>query len=260
MISDLVLAFRQPGAWLYSTWITFLLKYRKTFLGPIWIIAGPAMFIIILGTLYGRVMGHEAEVFVPHLAVGLVFWSYLVTIMSSAPRIYMQFRGTLLQGSVNHMNIVMRTIFSSFVGFIHQAVIIVAVLLIYRITPTASLLYLVPAAALTFVHSIWVVVVLGILGARYRDLAEVVEMVMRIAFLATPIIWKVGEDQARGSIVAVYLGLNPFYHVLEPLRGAVLGTPIAPQSWIISCLIALVGLAVAEFLYRKYRHLVVLWT
>jgi ABC-type polysaccharide/polyol phosphate export permease len=260
VLSDLVLAFRQPGSWFYSAWITFLLKYRKTFLGPIWIIAGPAVFILVLGTLYGRGMGHEAEVFMPHLAVGLVFWSYLVTIASSAPRIYLQFRASLLQGRVNHMNLVMRTIFSSFVVFIHQAVIIVAVLMIYRVTPTASWLYLVPAAALTFLHSVWVIVVLGILGARYRDLAEVVEMVMRIAFLATPIIWKVAEDHGRGSIVGVYLVLNPFYHVLEPMRGAVLGTPIATQSWIISFGIALVGLALAEFLYRKYRHLVVLWT
>ncbi len=260
VISDLVLAFRRPGMWMYSAWITFLLKYRKTFIGPLWIIAGPAMFIIILGTLFGNVMGHDARDFVPHLAVGLVFWGYLNSIATSAPRIYLQFRASLLQGHVNHMNLVMRTIFSSFVVFIHQAVIIIAVLLIYRITPTASWLYFIPAAALTLLHSIWVIVVLGILGARYRDLAEVVEMVMRIAFLATPIIWKVGEEQGRGSIVGVYLVLNPFYHVIEPMRGAILGTPIAAQSWIISFMIALVGLALAEVLYRKYRHLVVLWT
>lgn len=260
MISDLVSAFKNPGSWIYSAWITFLLKYRKTFLGPIWIIAGPAIFIIILGTLFGNVMGHNAENFVPHLAIGLIFWGYLVSIASAAPRIYLQFRSSLLQGDVNHMALVMRTIFSSFVVFCHQAVIIVAVLAIYRVTPTASWIYLVPAAALAFFHSVWVIVVLGILGARYRDLAEVVEMIMRIGFLATPIIWKVGEDQGRGSIIGVYLILNPFYHVLEPLRGAVLGTPIAWQSWVISFAIALMGMALAEFLYRKYRHLVVLWT
>ena len=158
------------------------------------------------------------------------------------------------------MDLVMRTIFSSFVVFCHQAVIIVAVLVIYQIAPTASWIYLVPAAALAFFHSVWIIVVLGILGARYRDLAEVVEMIMKIGFLATPIIWKVGEDGGRESIVGVYLMLNPFYHVLEPLRGAILGTPIAWQSWIISFVIALIGLALAEFLYRKYRHLVVLWT
>lgn len=259
MISDLVAAFRKPGIWVYSAWITFLLRYRKTFLGPLWIIAGPAMFIIVLGTLFGNVMGHDAKDFVPHLAVGLVFWGYLMSIASAAPRIYLQHRASLLQGRVNHMNLVLRTIFSSFVVFIHQAVIILAVLLIYRIAPTASFLYIVPAVLLAFLHSIWVIVVLGILGARYRDLSEIVEMVMRIAFLATPIIWKVGE-QGRGSVVGVYLILNPFYHVLEPMRGAILGTPIAPESWAISILIAVVGLGIAELLYRKYRHLVVLWT
>ena len=58
-------------------------------------------------------------------------------------------------------------------------------MLIYRVAPTASLFDLIPAGLLMFAHSVWMLVMLGILGARYRDLSEVVEMVMRIAFLAT---------------------------------------------------------------------------
>lgn len=237
----------------------FLLRYRKTIIGPLWILAGPAAFILILGTLFGNVMGHQPAIYVPHLAVGLIVWQYLVSIAGTASRLYPLHRASLMLGKPNHMKLVMRTVFTSLLMSLHHAVIIIAVMMIYRIAPTISLLYLIPAGLLMFAHSVWILVTLGILGARYRDLGEVVEMVMRIAFLATPIIWMVGEEQGRGSIVGVYLVLNPFYHVLEPVRSAILGHDIDPLSWVISTAIAVCGLALANTLYRRYRHLVVLW-
>jgi len=256
---DLLAALKRPGSWIYSSWITFLLRYRKTALGPLWIVTGPAMFILILGTLFGNVMSHDPARFIPYMAAGLVIWNYILSIASAAPRLYTQYRFSLMQGNVNHMTIVLRAVFSSFIVFLHQAAIVVAVMLIYKVKPSVSLLYLLPAGFLLFLHSVWILTALGIVGARYRDLNEVVDMAMRIAFLATPIIWMTGDSQGRGSVVGIYMLLNPFYHVLEPVRGAVLGTPVSSLSWGISALIAGLGLALARWLYMKFRHLVVLW-
>ena len=217
------------------------------------------MFVLILGTLFGSVMGHNPSTFVPHLTVGLIVWGYLISTVQSGTRLYTRYRSVLMQSRPNHMSIVLRALFNSLIIFLHQAVLIVVVMLFYRIAPTPSLIYLIPALFLMFVHSVWVLVVLGILGARYRDLSEVTDMAMRIAFLATPIIWMAGEQHGQGSIVGVYLILNPLYHVLEPVRGAILGHPIDPMNWVISSALAVIGLALANFLYGRYRHLVILW-
>ncbi len=259
MFADIFSALKSPWVWLYPGWVTFLVKYRETYLGPIWIIVGPALFILVLGNLFGSVMSHSAVKFVPHLAVGLIVWGYINSIASSAPRLYIRSRAALMQGRTNHMNIVMRVICNATIVFLHQAIIIVAVMLIYRVAPTAQLIYLLPAIALIFLHSIWILTVFGIIGARYRDLTDILEMVMRIAFLATPIIWMAGEA-GRGSTIGNYLLLNPFYHVIEPFRGSLLGTPIDPASWVISTAIAVVGLLIANHFYNRFRHLVVLWT
>ncbi|MGE0054340.1 MAG: ABC transporter permease [Hyphomicrobium sp.] len=259
MYDDLKSALAAPGAWLYSAWVIFLIKYRKTTLGPLWIMIGPAMFILVLGELFRNVAANSNDMFVPHLAAGLVFWNYVSSIVTTAPRLYVHNRPALLHGAVNHFNIILKVICSALIVLAHQLVIVIGVMILHRVAPTASLILLIPAAALALVHSVWVLIVLGILGARYRDLAEVVEMMMRIAFLATPIIWMVG-DHGRGSVVGLYLALNPFYHVIEPLRGAIIGTPISPWSWVVSTAIAIIGVALATTMYRRFRHLVVLWT
>lgn len=258
MFADIFSALKSPWVWLYPGWVTFLVKYRETYLGPIWIIVGPSLFILVLGTLFGSVMGHKPETFVPHLAVGLIIWGYINSIASASSRLYLRSRAALMQGSINHMNLVMRMICNATIVFLHQATIILFVLVYYRIYPTTQIFYLIPAIALIFIHSIWILTVFGIIGARYRDLADILEMVMRIAFLATPIIWIAGET-GRGSTVGKYLLLNPFYHVIEPFRGSLLGTPIDPMSWVISSVIAAVGMLIAAHFYKRFRHLVVLW-
>lgn len=259
MLADLVSSLKTPGTWLYSAWITFLVRYRKTVLGPLWVVAGPAMFILVLGTLFERVTAHTSGHFVPHFAIGFIIWNYITGIMAAAPRLFSTYKAALLHGPSNHISIALKVMSGSLIVFLHQAVIIVVTLFLYQVVPTLSWLLIIPAMILLMAHSIWVLILIGVLGARYRDLAEMVEMVMRIAFLATPIIWMPG-DSGQASIIGLYLAFNPFYHVIEPLRGSILGTPVALESWIISSVLAVLGFMAASVLYRRYRHLVVLWT
>lgn len=260
MYADFKAALEHPAIWFYSAWINFLIRYRKTALGPLWIVAGPAMFVLVLGELFRSVTAHNNALFVPHLAAGLVIWTYITNILNTAPRLYVVNRPALLHGHANHFNIILKVISNALIVLLHQSVIIVVVMMIHRIAPTAQLLLLIPALALLVAHSIWILIVFGLVGARYRDLTEVIEMAIRIAFLATPIIWMAGDGGERSRVVEIFLTFNPLYHVLEPLRGAILGTPIDPLSWIASTVIAVAGLALASVMYRRFRHLAVLWT
>ena len=52
---------------------------------------------------------------------------------------------------------------------------------------------------------------------------------MRIAFLATPIIWLPAERGA-GGIMGAFLTYNPFYHYLDIVRAPLLGHVVTPMS------------------------------
>lgn len=258
MYADFKSAMINPAAWVYWAWITFHIKYRKTILGPLWVIAGPAIFVLVLGELFRHVTAHANALFVPHLAAGLIIWNYITNVVNTAPKLYVMHRSSLLHGPANHANIVLKVICNSAIIFLHQSIVIVAVMILHQVPPSAQWLLIPPALALILAHSVWVLIVLGLIGARYRDLTEIIEMAMRIAFLATPIIWMAG-DEGRGTVVGIFLAFNPFYHVLEPLRGAILGTPVSAYSWVISSALAAGGLTFAAYMYRRFRHSAVLW-
>jgi ABC-type polysaccharide/polyol phosphate export permease len=163
-----------------------------------------------------------------------------------------------MSGVTNHAIFHLRLIAQALIKFVHRILLVVGVCLMFNVAPTKQLLLVIPAVMLLIVHSLWVSVVFSLFAARFRDVAEVTELIMRIGFLATPVIW-IPTEGARGSLVGNYLLFNPFYHVLEPVRSAVLGTSFPTQSLWISSVLALFGMAIAAVAYARYRRQAVWW-
>jgi ABC-type polysaccharide/polyol phosphate export permease len=163
-----------------------------------------------------------------------------------------------MSGVTNHAIFHLRLIAQALIKLVHRSVLILGVCLVFNVAPTKQLLLLIPAVLLLIFHSVWVSVVFSLFAARFRDVAEVTELAMRIGFLATPVIW-MPTDGVRGSIVGHYLLFNPFYHVLEPVRSAILDTAFPIQSLWISGALALFGLATASLVYARYRRKAIWW-
>ncbi len=242
----------------YTTWLGFIIRYRKTMLGPLWIVIGPSLFIITLGSLFSDIGGVASSVFVPHMAIGLVVWTLISGFVTGSANIFQRAKSNILQGSMQLSEIVIVDVFTNFLIFAHQLSIILVVFLIYNIEVKQAALLSVFGLILIFINGIWLSYFFGILGARYRDLTEVVQAVMRIAFLATPIIWIPG-DTGRGGALSAFTTFNPFFHFLELVRSPLLGNAVAPLSWIVVILITVLGGGLALWFRKKFSHLVALW-
>lgn len=243
---------------LYTTWFGFVVGYRKTIIGPIWLVAGPALFILSLGFLFSRVNGIAAEIFIPHLTVGLIIWTLMGNFVNNSATIFQRMRTQVLQGGLTLHNIVVVDLLSNIIAFLHQVVIIALVMLIYSIGVTAYSFVSIIGLLLILINGYWITYFFGIIGARYRDLDEVFQMVMRIAFLATPIIWMPGTD-GRGGIVGSFLTFNPFYHFLELVRAPLLGNEIEWLSWAVVLGITGTGVVLARLFYMRFSRYVPLW-
>lgn len=242
----------------YQAVLVFLVRYRRTALGPLWLIAGPALFIAVVGLLYGRIGNHDSAVFVPHLAIGLVYWALLSGFVNGAPGIFIRGRAQLMQGSMKLNGVAAADMINTMIIFLHQCLIVIVVMIIYRIVPGPSTILAIAGLGLTIANGYWVSTVFGILGARYRDIAEIFPAVMRIAFLATPIIWIPGPG-GRSGVMAAYLLFNPFYHFLEVFRAPLLGNPVSMTSWAVVVCFTAIGLVLAEIMRKRYGQFVPLW-
>lgn len=243
---------------LYLTWLKFSLRYRKTAFGPLWILVGPALFIVTLGKIYSVVSGIELSVFIPHLTLGLVFFNLISGFIVNSSTVFQRSRPQILQSGMSLSDIVLMDMGDIIIQFLHQLALIFIVLIYFQISITFYSLVSLLGLILLLANGYWLAIVFGIIGVRYRDLSEVTQAIMRIAFLATPIIWMPGEF-GRGGALGPYLTFNPFYHFLEIVRAPLLNHPISLITWCVVLSITFLGYLIAHFFYHRYNKQVPLW-
>lgn len=243
---------------LYLPLLQFLIRYRRTALGPLWLMVGPTLFIGGLGLLLAEIGGVPPPMFMPHLAAGFIIWSLIGAVVVGSATIFVRGHAQIMQGEQTLREIIAADIVTHVIAFAHQVPVLIGVLLIYRVPLSLNALMSLLGFAFIVANGIWVSQVFGVLGARYRDLAEVLSAVMSIAFLATPIVWMPGEG-VRGTVMGAFLLYNPFSHFIEVARGPLLGNPVAPLSWAVVIVITLLGFALARFMMSRYARYVPIW-
>jgi ABC-type polysaccharide/polyol phosphate export permease len=203
--------------WIYSAWMDVLLKYRTTFLGPVWIVAGMALFIVVLGALYQRVLVATHPTYLAHLTIGMILWSMISQFLVSCCRVYKTHNFLILNGKVRYPDYVLKLFLTSVIILLHNMVVLVGVFLFTKVTPSPTVWVLLITIPLAVLFLLGAGFLLSVVGARFLDLSELLQSVFRIAFFITPIVW---TPTLHGF--GLFLYLNPFYYLLEIIRAPII--------------------------------------
>ena len=133
------------------------------------------------------------------------------------------------------------------------------VVLVLFIVPPASWqhLWLVPVGfCLLLGNLLWIVLLLGLLSTRFRDIPQLVSNIVQVAFFVSPILWKADMLGAKARLAA---DLNPLYHFMEIVRAPLLGESIRGDSWIVAAGLLIVGWTLTFFAFVRLRSRVAYW-
>ncbi len=150
---------------------------------------------------------------------------------------------------------VYRSVWSNLITFAHNIWIFVLVALWFQVSPAWSMLWAIPALFLLLVNGLWVGLLFGLLSARFRDIPLIIASIVQVMFFITPVIWKPSMLPGR----ALFLDLNPFYHLVEIVRAPLLGQAPNLENWIAVLLITAIGWGLTLFFYTAYRWRVAYW-
>jgi lipopolysaccharide transport system permease protein len=129
------------------------------------------------------------------------------------------------------------------------------VLLIFGQLPGAEGLLVLPGLLLIGVNLFAAALLLGMLCARFRDIGPIVGSVMQIAFFLTPVLWKPALLQRAAD----WMALNPFYALLETVRGPLVEGGGAPLAWAAALGWTAAHLTVAFAFFVRFRGRIAFW-
>lgn len=254
-VGDIVASFRRTALWLTLGWYDFTVRYRQTLIGPLWQTLIMAIWVSGLGYLFTQILHRAGHNYIAYLAAGLILWNYISGTLTASTQVFVKNSKLIFSVNIPMYVYVLRQITENVTRLAFQSLVFVAVLFVSDIHIGPRMLLAIPGMAMLLFTSLWLVPLMGMLGARFRDLAFALSSIMRFLFFTTPVFWR-----ASGLGERAYLAnFNPFAHFLAVVRAPLLGEPAGHLSWIVVFVISVVGAIVTLFAYTRFRQRIVFW-
>jgi homopolymeric O-antigen transport system permease protein len=236
-------------------WLDIKSRYRGSLLGPLWLTLSTAVMVAALGVLYSTLFRTDLRDYLPFLALSLVLWNYVQTLVSEACACFTQHDGMIRSIRMPYFLYAGRIVLRNLLVLAHTVLVIAVVDVIFGIWPGTAFLAVLPALLLWLADSLAVAVLLGAVCARFRDIPPIVASVMQIAFFVSPIIWK-PELIEHGRR---WLPLNPFFSLFEIVREPLLGGLPSWQVWAASLGSSLLLCGASWLLFVRVRNRLAFW-
>lgn len=195
-------------------------RYRKSILGPAWIILGFALFVLGIAVLWSGLQTLDFRSHLPYVALGLFAWNIMLGVLTEGTRCLSENRSLIYQSTAPLLIYPIVTLVKQLFLGAHTLVVVIPVLIFCGVPLSWDLLWLIPNLVLMIAVCASISAGLAVCGAHFPDLAEIISNVLRFAFFFTPIFWM---TDTRPQMHLIWT-LNPFYYVVESVRGPVLGT------------------------------------
>jgi len=252
---DLVQGFGNSPLWLSMSWQDIKLRYRGSMLGPFWLSISMAVMVLALGLVYGTLWNIPLRDYMPYLISGLMIWQFISTLLTEACTCFSQSEHFIRQIPQPYSVYIYRTISRNLIIFFHNFVIYAAVAFYFSQTPNMNFFAFFPGMLVTALNAAWLCLLLGMLCARFRDITQMVNSLVQVVFLATPIIWRADLMKERGYLVT----LNPFYHFIQIIRAPLLGQMPSLLNWEVVLGVTVAGWLVSFFFFARFRARLAYW-
>jgi len=255
-VNDLVTGFAHWRIWTAFAWEDLRTTYKRSVIGFFWISISFLAFVSVKFMIFGPMLGRENDsYYTTYLLLGFFSWQHISSSVNGATSVFVSNENWIRNDNMPFSLYVYQNVTRNAIelGF---TLIVAAGLFFYfhgSVPPRAYML--VPVLLIYLVSGVWTSIILGIVCARFRDLAHLIRTIMRISIYLTPIFWmpeQVGE-------VAEILWWNPFMHYLQILRGPFIDASFAVENWIFVLVVNAIGITVGFFLFALFRRRVVFW-
>lgn len=234
----------------FLVWRDVKVRYKQTALGVLWVLLQPLLTTVVFTLLFGillKVPSGDSPYPVFALA-GLLPWQYFANSLSRSSANLVESASLITKVYFPRLIIPVSGVLSGLVDFGVGFLILIALMVVYRITPTPAVVLLPGFMLLAIAAALGTGLWLSALNVRFRDIKQLMPFLVQIWMYLTPVIYPV---TIVPKPLQPLLALNPMTGVVEGFRWALLGEQPPSGLIFVSIAITLVVLVSGAFYFRS---------
>jgi lipopolysaccharide transport system permease protein len=254
-INDLRESIASWRLWTLLGWLEIRQRYARSRLGPFWLTISMAVMIGSIGVVYGTLFGQQLSEYLPFISVSLVMWSLFSQMVSEGATAYINSANYIRQAATPKLIFILQAAYRNLVILSHNFIIVIGLLVMFGVKDWRTLPLFMPGLLLYLINAIWVAMVAGLLSARFRDLPQIINALLQVAFYITPIVYR-PASLTRFSWVVEF---NPLSYLLNVVRQPLTGEVPSMHTWGICIAMAVFGWLLALLLTGRYIKRIAYW-
>ena len=211
----------------FLTWRDIKVRYKQTAVGAAWAILQPLLTMIVFSIFFGA-LAKVPSGGVPYPVfsyVALVPWTFFANSVTQASNSLVDEQAILTKVYFPRLLVPTAAVLAGLADVAIAFVVLVGLLLVYGIAPTATVLVVPLLIAFVAIAALAVSLWLSALNVRYRDVRYTLPFLVSVWLFASPVAYP--SSLVPESWRLIY-GLNPMVGVVDGFRWALLGDAKAP--------------------------------
>lgn len=242
--------------WLLLSWQDIRLRYRRSQIGPFWLTISMAVTIYSMGFLYGHLFKMDLVYYFPFLASGLLTWALISVMLNESTNSLVEAGGYLKQMKLPYIIFILRVVTRNVIIFFHNVLAVIPIVIYCNISLGWRTLFLFIGVLIIALNGVIYGLVLGMLGARFRDIEKIVMSLIQVTFFITPVMWAPRILPDKYKFIANY---NPFTHYIDLIRAPLMGNVPSMDNYLVTIGLAVVGLFLMLWMFARSRHRIIYW-
>ncbi len=226
-----------------SAWRDLQHRYAGSSMGFLWNVINPLFQILLYTMVFSQLMKVKIPNlssgfgFAIYLCAGLIPWIGFSETLTRCTNSFIENANYLKKLAIPEHIFVIQSACSSFMSLVISMFLLVVECLLLGHYPDWLWLTLLPLLFMWQAFAFGIGLFLGVMNAFFRDISQILSLVMQIWFWLTPIVYL---EEALPERVRDWLYLNPTYHFIRVMHGI-----IVDKAWPADASLAMmIGVAV----------------
>jgi lipopolysaccharide transport system permease protein len=241
------------------TWRDVKVRYKQTLLGAAWAILQPLATMLVFSFIFGRLakvpsngMPYPAFVY-----AGLILWTYFAGAVSASAASMVENPNLITRIYFPRIFIPGGPILAGLIDLGIGMLMLAAVLVYYRITPSWALLLALSVLVQIVIVAFSLGSMLAALNAKYRDVRYALPFLIQFLFFLTPVIYPTSLLPVKWRLL---LALNPLTGIIETFRSLLFGGhlegAIIVISWAVTAALLLISVSYFAAVERELADVI----